>query len=133
MRGTSCWSLSPPSKARRGADPRTGDPPGRRSIGRLVAATANVSCSDGWSALVSDRPRGTLLASADHRNLGPPDSAVDKQAMERTKQRHRTAREAGELKQPMGQRLAAAPARQLLARDRSPHRIDHLGGGGGDL
>ncbi len=55
------------------------------------------------------------------------DSAVDEQAVKRSKQRHRASRDAGELLQAMRQRFTTASALELLAGDRTPQLVDHLG------
>jgi hypothetical protein len=56
-----------------------------------------------------------------------PESAVDEQAVKRSEQRHRAARDAGELNQPMGLGFAALSALELLPGDRAPRFVDHAG------
>ena len=63
----------------------------------------------------------------------PGRSAVDKQTVNGSEERHRSARNAWELEQPMGQRFAAPSALELLAGDRAPQRVDDSGRLAGDL
>jgi hypothetical protein len=72
-------------------------------------------------------PAAALLTHADQLKSPRPASAVDKQAVNRSQERHRAARHARELEQPMGQRFAVASALELLAGDRTPRLIDDTG------
>jgi hypothetical protein len=80
-------------------------PPGRRGdLGGLISFTvAEDSFGTGnknWGGIAS---------------LTRQTSAVDKQAVHRSKQPHRAARDSGELPQPVGERFTALSALELLA------------------
>ena len=77
-------------------------------------------------------PRASARGGRAHWEARPA-SAVDKQTVNGSEERHRAARHARELQQPMGQRFAAASALELLAGDRAPQRVDDSGRLAGDL